>query len=497
MKLKLSFLLFFSICFSFGQVGPLLNTTWNQGCNYNTLMPSVSSGGSCGKAWTGCNATAIGQIMKYYSFPSTGMGTHCNTNASSNCVNYSLQTYNYSAMPSNVTTSNAEVATLMYDLGVAVNMLWSGSSSDSFFSSEALKRYYKYSPKMYPTATYLFASTADLIVGIKAELDAGRPVYAKGGNHFYLIDGYNSSNQFHCNFGWGGTHNGYYAINSVVNGAGTFTPVNFLFYIKPMEGDLELATETIAIASNMTTNPIEFTSLSNWSVVTDVPWISLSSTSGVSGYFNAADGTNFTATLNNGEARTGHITLTNGTSTKIITVNQAASPLGVSTNQLDYDFQSDTQSVTTSWFSWGTWAATASDTWISISPSSGTGNANINITCTENTDPTTRNGFVTINAGSYQRTIQVNQTGNILNSATFEFTKFNVFPNPTSDNLNVSNLQNENIKNITLKNLLGEQIPISFQKQNMLVSLDLVSQGVYVLTIETDTGFYHKKIIKK
>ncbi|MBK6523988.1 MAG: C10 family peptidase [Sphingobacteriaceae bacterium] len=46
--------------------------------------------------------------------------------------------------------------------------------------------------------------------------------FAKGG-HFYLIDGYDASNKFHTNFGWSGTHNGYYAITSVTNAAGNFT----------------------------------------------------------------------------------------------------------------------------------------------------------------------------------------------------------------------------------------------------------------------------------
>ena len=224
MKLLLSALAAIHSFISISQVTPFIPTTWNQTCYYNDSCPTVGSGGSCGKSYTGCNSTAIGQICKYYNYPAeTFGGNYCNNTNTSYCVDFDAQTYNYALMPNNVTSANSEVAKLLYQIGVAVDMQWSGTSSNSFFAPEAMKRFFAYSPRMKSSANFLFPTLVERIDAIKAELDAGRPVLAKGGSHFYLIDGYNSSNQFHLNFGWSGTYNGYYDISSVTNPAGTTT----------------------------------------------------------------------------------------------------------------------------------------------------------------------------------------------------------------------------------------------------------------------------------
>ncbi|MBK6523989.1 MAG: C10 family peptidase [Sphingobacteriaceae bacterium] len=90
-------LLIFSTVTVNGQVAPFVTATWNQTCYYNALTPTVASGGSCGRAYTGCNATALAMICKYYNWPSNGIGgTYCNSNFTTNCVNFGAQTYSYS-----------------------------------------------------------------------------------------------------------------------------------------------------------------------------------------------------------------------------------------------------------------------------------------------------------------------------------------------------------------------------------------------------------------
>ncbi len=60
------------------EVAPLIQTKWNQNKYYNNLCPAVSDGPE-GKAYTGCVATAMAQIMKYWSYPSSGIGSHSYT----------------------------------------------------------------------------------------------------------------------------------------------------------------------------------------------------------------------------------------------------------------------------------------------------------------------------------------------------------------------------------------------------------------------------------
>ncbi len=311
------------------QTAPFLPTTWNQGCHYNELCPPTSSGGSCGKVWTGCNATAIAQIFKYYAYPNVGLGGyHCNAVDTNYCVDFSDQTYDYSMMPNAVTAPNAAVAKLMYDIGVAVNMDWGGAASNSFFSTVPMKRYFAYSPAMHGVLAAQFP-LEELIKVLKAELDAGRPVFAKGGAHFYLIDGYNLDNKFHCNFGWGGLHDGYYAITSVSNPAGNFTPSNFLVNIAPMTGTMECVQDTIILSKSAHSNVnIEFTSTLDWTMTPDAAWITVQITNGSAGYYNFLNGTNFSAAANTGPERVSHVAVQNNTITRLVTVIQEGVPVG-------------------------------------------------------------------------------------------------------------------------------------------------------------------------
>ena len=56
-------------------VNPLIQTTWGQNSPYNLQCP-VDEAAEDGHAVTGCVATAMTQIMKYYAYPQTGYGTH-------------------------------------------------------------------------------------------------------------------------------------------------------------------------------------------------------------------------------------------------------------------------------------------------------------------------------------------------------------------------------------------------------------------------------------
>lgn len=53
------------------EVGPLLTTKWNQYPVYNELCPKIE--GRLSK--TGCAATAMAQVMKYYNYPTHGYGS--------------------------------------------------------------------------------------------------------------------------------------------------------------------------------------------------------------------------------------------------------------------------------------------------------------------------------------------------------------------------------------------------------------------------------------
>lgn len=470
------------------QVSPFLSTTWNQTCYYNDSCPVVGSGGSCGRAYTGCNATAMGMICKYYAWPTSGLSSHCNSNLPSQCVTFSAQTYNYAAMPNNVTSANVEVSKLLYHLGAACDMQYSGTSSNSFFDVTVLKRYFSYSPRMYATATFMFPNTQALSDAIKLELDAGRPVYCKGGNHFYLIDGYDAFDNFHVNFGWSGTYNGYYPITNVTCPAGNFTPTNFMFMIRPLAGDLETGNDTIVIpAAGGASNGFEFTSLLNWTISSPTPWITPALTSGTPGYYAFLDGATFAAGVNNGSVRYGYIYVQNANDVDTIVVQQDASPLGSNPDTLYYGESGGAQSAAITYYSWATWSASSPDSWITISPSSGTGNGNPNITATSNPSSTPRLGYVAITGGVFRDTIWVWQDGNTLgvNSVEQEL-NLRIIPNPANDFITITGLPEHETCFLVIQNTLGEIMVTQYINRETRVDVSGFSPGIYFVSIQVD-----------
>ena len=215
-------------------VSPLLSTTWDQGSPYNSMCP----GSGWSRCPTGCVATAMAQVMKYWSYPTKGCGSHsyvCSYNNQTLSADFGNTTYNWSAMPNSVTSSNTAVATLMFHCGVAVEMNYSASGSgaptldpygNNYPSAEAaFKCYFGYNNNLQGRRKGNI-DDSEWIDMLKAELDAGRPVMYSGfdesltDGHAFVCDGYNNSNYFHFNWGWSGSNDGYFAITSLNPGSG-------------------------------------------------------------------------------------------------------------------------------------------------------------------------------------------------------------------------------------------------------------------------------------
>jgi len=89
----------------------------------------------------------------------------------------------------------------------------------------ALTSYFNYDPTTIHFHTFDSTNQTNWINMIKAEIDAGRPVYYAGssdasGGHAWVCDGYNDGNELHINWGWGSYADGYYAATAM-NPTGT------------------------------------------------------------------------------------------------------------------------------------------------------------------------------------------------------------------------------------------------------------------------------------
>ena len=206
--------------------GPLLSTLWNQEPYYNNLCPQNTP--------VGCVATAMSQIMRYHQWPQNGIGWHKYEHATygTQYAHFEETTYSWSSMPIQLTSNSTNdeilaVATLCYHAGVSVNMNYDPDGSGAFSRDVlyALTNYFNYDPTTIQIHTFDSTNQTNWINMIKAEIDAGRPVYYAGnskasGGHAWVCDGYNDYNELHINWGWGGYANGYYAATAM-NPTGT------------------------------------------------------------------------------------------------------------------------------------------------------------------------------------------------------------------------------------------------------------------------------------
>lgn len=206
-------------------VAPLLSTNWNQGCGYNADCP-VDGSGPCGHVYTGCVATAMAQVMRYMEHPVNGIGDKCYVHYAygEQCADFAAATYDYSIMPNN--SGNAEVAELMYHCGVSVDMNYSpsGSGSYSYKVPRAFLNYFDYKNSIIVSkGSYSDATWCSLLIN---EIDNSRPMYYSGsgsGGHAFVVDGYQGTDFFHFNWGWGGSYNGYFYLNDLTPGSANYT----------------------------------------------------------------------------------------------------------------------------------------------------------------------------------------------------------------------------------------------------------------------------------
>lgn len=217
---------------------------WNQSAPYNQECPAISADGRTMNAVTGCGPTAMAILMRYRKYPSGGAGqtpqyvtaTYRVTVPSRNLA----QTYDWEQMPliySSSWTSRQKnaVARLMADIGASAQVdygLASPYDGGTMIMNDdvipALTGYFKYdkSAMMAMRTHYSDKEWYDLM---KQELDLNGPLLYSGqadaGGHLFVLDGYDSNDCFHVNWGWGGQSDGYYALSAMNpddQGAGSF-----------------------------------------------------------------------------------------------------------------------------------------------------------------------------------------------------------------------------------------------------------------------------------
>jgi hypothetical protein len=223
-------------------VSPLLVSKWNQGSPYNAMCPADPAGPG-GHCYAGCVATAMGQLLYYYRHPDQGTGSYSYNHPDYGTISadFGATTYDWDAMPSSLVRENDAVATLLFHLGVSVDMDYGpdGSGMWNHKAAYSLKTYFGYGPE---TQYYFRDSiTLDWDSILVANLDQRKPLYYAGwagiqstSGHAFVCDGYQGTDYFHFNWGWGGSSDGYFYLDNLTPGGSNF---NYAQEVIPMFPD--------------------------------------------------------------------------------------------------------------------------------------------------------------------------------------------------------------------------------------------------------------------
>lgn len=520
-------------------VNALIQTKWDQESPYNNLCPIDGSSRSA----TGCVATAMAQVMKYWAWPTTGTGSHSYTTETQHLsvsATFSSTTYQWSNMPEggysgytylpNSWTSEQKtaVATLMFHCGVSVDMDYTSSDYGSGAYSEdvpnALTTYFGYAPgaRVVYKDNY---SNDDWSAILKAELDATRPMLYGGqssaGGHSFICDGYDANNKFHFNFGWSGSGDNFYALTSINPGSGGMGGGSYNFtsdqdaiigISSPNGNPVDPATipPNIVTYETFTINsPVTYGS----TITGTCSFANFGST--YTGYLGVA------AYLNNSFvkvlAKTNRVTIQQWQGPDLTISCPATSPLGNGTYTAKAVFSSDGQN----WYPLEvgynapisvTFTITGAPTMYTISavPNnanmgtvSGGGSYASGATATLTATPKSGYRFVRWNDNNTQNPRTITVTGNATYTAYFEAIGTNaiddvaaadvrLYPNPTSGMLTVDI---EGLQKVEVIDAVG-RIIIS-QNNGNRVDMSRLNNGIYTVRITVDGKTIVKKVSKQ
>ena len=169
---------------TFIQKGPYLLTQWGQWWGYNDMCPNLGCNptGYNHNAPTGCVATAMAQVIRYWAVP-----TPFN--------------FNYSGMPNTYNYfygNNTEIHRLMRKAADAVQMQWGcgGSKADNDDAADELKNTFGFSSANYTNTYNQSVLLANLNYGYPVILGGYRtrtwfwPFYGYENGHSWVCDGY-------------------------------------------------------------------------------------------------------------------------------------------------------------------------------------------------------------------------------------------------------------------------------------------------------------------
>jgi hypothetical protein len=213
--------------------GGWILTNWTQSAPYNALCPlDLAHGGA--RSVAGCPAVAMAMILNYHAtIQETAFGTgdrywH-NYAGNAYWIPDASAQYGFPNFPTlngylqtltqhwdaGTPLTNTDKAALVFGCGVAARQVYSASGSGTFGVNQAFTAYQRFAftdcRLVFDTDPNLYPDLAEQMQNaLPAHLAVVDPGWTMG--HNVVVDGYNSDDYFHLNFGWGGSYNGWYLL---------------------------------------------------------------------------------------------------------------------------------------------------------------------------------------------------------------------------------------------------------------------------------------------
>lgn len=229
-------------------IAPLLTSKWDQMKPYNRRCPQIDSV-YCA---TGCQATAMAQIMYYWKYPAVAPALPAYTTSTNKLhlpalpsVDLQWQDMLDKYIYNSYTDEQGDaVAVLNRYCGQACSMDYGKGGSSAFFKdAETALRQFGYNPSLTLLTRYNY-DDAEWVDMMLEELSGHRPILyvgmsaSTGVSHAFVIDGYDGS-RFHINWGWGGAADGYFALGAFAHGYNDRHAMIFQVYPQGMDEELQ------------------------------------------------------------------------------------------------------------------------------------------------------------------------------------------------------------------------------------------------------------------
>lgn len=212
--------------------GGWIKTLWTQTAPYNNLCPINQSSGA--HTYAGCPAVAMAQILNYYE---TINGTsfsdaddyHHNYGGSNYWFDDDHATWGFPSWTElngyldtamhhyryQEELTDMDKAALNFAAGVAAQQVYNSAGSGTFGVNQAYMAYQRFG---FDGAQLYTEDGPALYTRMAGNMMDAKPVHlavvtpAWDAGHNVVVDGYNTDNYYHLNFGWGGSYNGWYLL---------------------------------------------------------------------------------------------------------------------------------------------------------------------------------------------------------------------------------------------------------------------------------------------